>query len=171
MARREKFPGVRVGDLDDDHLREITAARFGEESSQTRIVWAGAVEDEVDGGDLEKRCGGEQQRHAEGLGLKARSEGADGMAGVVEKDVVVEKLAKTPEVERSDGSRGRFGAVIIVLEAEEEGGVAVGGGKIAAARLVPEMEVEGVLELPRPAEPAAIEVGGVEIEEAAERKT
>ena len=82
----------------------------------------------------------------------------------------MEELAEAPQVHHRDRSGRRLGAVVILLQAQENRRIAVRGGEVAAALLVPEMKVERVLELPRPTEPAEIEIGLVEIEQAADEE-
>ena len=89
---------------------------------------------------------------------------------MVDHHVVVINPSEAPEVEGGDGSGGGFGAVVIFLHAEKNGRVALGGGEVAAAVLVPELEVERVLQPSGPAEPAGVEIGLVEIEQSVDEE-
>ncbi len=119
---------------------------------------------------LDQEGGGEEQRHAEGLRLQPRGEGADGVARVLQENVVVVDLGEAPQVPRRDRGGRRFRPVVVLLHPQEDGRIAVAGGKVAAVELVPEMEVERVLQPPRPAEPAEIEIGRVELQQAVDEK-
>ena len=152
-------------------MRQVTAARLGEERGESGLViTAGAVEDEMDRRRLEQRRAHEQQRHGEWLRLQPRGERAHGMAGMIDQHVVVEDLAEAPQVHHRHGIRSRLCAIVILFQAQQDCRVAVRGGEVAAATLVPKMEVERVLQPARPAEPVEIEIGFVKIKQAADEK-
>ncbi len=89
MVRREEVAGLLVGDLDDDELGKMGAARFAQEGGKIGMSGVGAVEDEVDGRHFEQRSRDQEERQAEGLGFESRGKGIHRAAGAVEQAVAM----------------------------------------------------------------------------------
>src|SRR5438552_19176078 len=77
---------------------------------------------------------------------------------------VVSKLHEPQKIERSDRTRRRFGAVVVILHSQDDARVFATGRKVTAVFLIKEQTVLCFLKLERELQPFDVERGFVEIE-------
>ena len=78
--------------------------------------------------------------------------------------LVVTKLREPQKINRGDGTRGGFGAVIIVFHPQHDAFVLAAGAEVTAVLVIIEQAVLRRLQLDRKLQPFDIERGFVEIE-------